>query len=765
MNRQLFYWYLVSLCFYASPIYSATYYFSSEIGDDGRSSEHAINPDKPWKTIDKFNEILPSLSPGDSVLFKRGDVFFGSWELEVIGTAQLPVYIGAYGEGSDPIISGFKVIDEWTEYKDGIFYAKLDVLSDESPMVSLNGEVKGKGRFPNMDSGYLFPKTVGENFLEVDQLSKFKNLEGAELVVRKNHWVLDIEKVVSHKGKSFTSVPSSGYPYKNGFGVFVQGHLDFLDEFGEWYYDRESGIFYMFFGDSRPESNEIQVSVLESLLVTSQNSRHVHIEGVSFMGSAGNTWQLEGGIKLGFNECQIAYSGKNAVYGTNLLNLSITNSAIEKVFNSGIYLISGNRNVTLTGNFIKEIYLWPGMGQSADNNGFGIFSISDSDLISGNTLCDIGYSGISFRGNYTRVLENHVEGYCLVKNDGGGIYTYSGKSNLSFRERLVAGNIVMNGLGSAEGTPLENSYKSPPVDGIYLDDNASGVLVEHNFIKGIRGKGIHIHNANNVDIKSNYVEDCQDLIFFGEDDLGGDIEQLRLEGNVFNSTRNFQNTISTNLGLEEFSKKVEFERNEIKIIEGQTHSIQVREFPKEGNSYFRKVANPKLNTIFGPSNQFGIGNKVKIDIDLEISKSVISQFSRDYFGLGGINCSKNCQFNWKDGEAGSPEVLGVEKGEGKSSLKIDFKNIEGGGIYRLVFFIESNQEEDMQVYLRQSASKYEILSFLHGFQTESARKKVEIPMLAFKDEDAPSIIFEVLGDGSNNIFISKLTLEKVKFKK
>src|SRR5690606_24323121 len=66
---------------------AATYYFSSSSGDDSRNSAQAQNPDTPWKSISKLNSIFKSLKPGDKILFKSGDTFYGTIEISRSGNS------------------------------------------------------------------------------------------------------------------------------------------------------------------------------------------------------------------------------------------------------------------------------------------------------------------------------------------------------------------------------------------------------------------------------------------------------------------------------------------------------------------------------------------------------------------------------------------------------------------------------------------------------------------------------------------------------
>src|SRR5438309_658525 len=100
---------------------AANYYFSTSDGDDSRSSFQAQDPSTPWQSIDKLNAIFPSLQPGDQVLFKSGDTFFGSIVTAQSGTSSAPVTLSSYGSGAKPVITGFTTVTGWTYLGNGIY--------------------------------------------------------------------------------------------------------------------------------------------------------------------------------------------------------------------------------------------------------------------------------------------------------------------------------------------------------------------------------------------------------------------------------------------------------------------------------------------------------------------------------------------------------------------------------------------------------------------------------------------------------------------
>ena len=104
---------LLSLMFTQFATKAINYYFSDVTGDDSRTASQAQNPATPWRTLTKLNSYFGSLAVGDSVLFKRGETFYGSITAGKSGTSGSPIVIGAYGTGANPIITGFQTVSSW----------------------------------------------------------------------------------------------------------------------------------------------------------------------------------------------------------------------------------------------------------------------------------------------------------------------------------------------------------------------------------------------------------------------------------------------------------------------------------------------------------------------------------------------------------------------------------------------------------------------------------------------------------------------------
>lgn len=79
-----------------------TYYVSSSLGNDANSGTTSAGA---WKTIAKVN--AQTLQAGDSILFRRGDVWNESLVPPSPGATGNPITFDAYGTGAPPNLTGY----------------------------------------------------------------------------------------------------------------------------------------------------------------------------------------------------------------------------------------------------------------------------------------------------------------------------------------------------------------------------------------------------------------------------------------------------------------------------------------------------------------------------------------------------------------------------------------------------------------------------------------------------------------------------------
>jgi parallel beta-helix repeat protein len=90
-------------------VWSATFYISSSQGNDSWSGTlQAPNSDSsngPKQSLSAALSLIGNASPGDKILFKRGDRWTGTISRAGNGTSSARIVVGAYGSGNRPILT------------------------------------------------------------------------------------------------------------------------------------------------------------------------------------------------------------------------------------------------------------------------------------------------------------------------------------------------------------------------------------------------------------------------------------------------------------------------------------------------------------------------------------------------------------------------------------------------------------------------------------------------------------------------------------
>lgn len=522
---------LVFLCTLSIAAHAADYFVSSS----GSDSANGLSSTTPWQSISKINSVFSTFKPGDRILFKRGDRFYGSLKISGSGSAGSPITISAYGTGASPVISGFTTISGWTNYGGGI-YSKAISCQSRPNMVTVNDVNTPIGRWPN--SGFLFIDShVSNTSITDSDLPSSPDWTGAEVVIRKNEYIWDRNKITDHTGTTIQYSSGSGYSAINGYGYFLQNSLNTLDQPGEWYYD--GSTFYMYFGTANPDSYVVKVSSIDQL-VSLPDKNYITFDNIAFEGANLYAIQINNSDYVTIQNCVIKFTGTTAVYGPyngSSPYCKITNNSISNSNNSAIKLMGDHTNATVTNNIITKTGLIIGMGESGDATYNALVAYGSGSLVQYNVIENTGYIGIHFSGDNTVVSNNYVNKYNLVKNDGGGIYTYVG-TGIPRSGQKVINNIVLNGSGYADGEP----DKAFIAHGIYMDDRVRNVIVTGNTVANCSTSGIYIHNAHEIEITKNTLfdngsgnSDYGAQILFTHDSYSPDdpIRNLNISNNIF----------------------------------------------------------------------------------------------------------------------------------------------------------------------------------------------------------------------------------------
>lgn len=472
--------------------FAASYYVSNA----GNDSNSGLASTLPWKTLAKVNSF--AFKAGDQILFQRGSVFYGSLTVINSGTTSSPIVYGAYGTGSNPVITGFTAVDTWTNLGNNI-WESTNAISGLTTcnMVSVNDINTPMGRYPNSNAangGYLtFQSHSGNTSITSSSLTGTPNWSGAEVVIRPNRWILNRCTISSQSASTIVFSPATSYAPIDGFGFFIQKDLKTLDQQNEWYYNPTTKKISIY---SSTQPANVKVASIEDLLTITAS--YITVENISFTGANDNAITGNSIVRnnITIRNCSMTLIGGGVISGLRSQNYLIDSNYVSDGNNNGISAGNAN-NVTIQNNVIQNIGLYPGMGSLI----YAALSVGDltKATIQYNKVINSGYIGISFYGDSVTVRNNLVDTFCKVLDDGGGIYTYTG-SKASMKAASIVGNIVINGVGAINGSA--GNMTSTAI-GIYLDNNSKNVEIDQNTIAHCNTYGMLMNNPSFVNIHDN----------------------------------------------------------------------------------------------------------------------------------------------------------------------------------------------------------------------------------------------------------------------
>ena len=359
-----------------------------------------------------------------------------------------------------------------------------------------------------------------------------------------------------------------------GRGYWLQNHINFLDEPGEFYYDQDNGIVYYYpYADQNMATAQIEYAVLDTL-ITIENAANITFDGIVFTGTTANyitenglVGQL-GGTALVGDEAQNVPCA--AIYGNWAEGIRIQNCFFEQLGGSSVVFDYGTKDIQIIGNSIRNIGMvgislgqrelsW-GNGASEDvvicNNyitniglqmpcspAISVTRVEDL-IIQHNTIVHVPYSGISVGSGFTygvfrnitnaEISYNYIEDFLYSINDGGAIYVCGANANIANTEffNSIHHNYIRAGAHNQTYT------------GIYHDGSASNWHTYSNVIDDVKSKigpmffqdNVRNQFTHNINAENNFTT-CAPITQSGEKDKDGNLRNIVLLNNELVSNR------------------------------------------------------------------------------------------------------------------------------------------------------------------------------------------------------------------------------------
>lgn len=496
----------------------ATYYVKAA-GGTGSGADDA----NAWSFAHLLTQWA-NINPGDTVLFKGGDTFYGTLTIPEGGTTGNLLTFGAYGTGK-PIFTGFNTISAWTAHatKANCWVSTNAVTTLASvEMLTIDGVQFAPGRWPKttwLTNGGSSTTTSlrGADILTTAPEGNWTN---AYVVMRSNAYYYYSRKITSHTDSGGFGVlnwsTAVGAAPSTGYGFFFQHdpQLRTLSQHGDWYFD-EATKKITIWTTLDPNSNYvIKVADLDNI-ISLTTSGYVTFDGLELQGSNSDAMVLgnripnpdTGGENITVNNCKIHFGGKDGIVARSSVNhnMTFTNNEIFNVNDFGIDARESSNNKLFENNHVYNIGLFLGhVPVDATRHKTGIETNGGTgQTFRYNHVHDCGYQGIRHNGHTILTEYNHVHHTCRFADDGAGIYAGDIPGAWTTHGKIIRYNLVHDVVGYPDGSSEGLNRANP----IYMDESAEGWEIYGNYAWTAGKYCVYVHNAPYINIHDNWLFD------------------------------------------------------------------------------------------------------------------------------------------------------------------------------------------------------------------------------------------------------------------
>src|SRR5690554_1181497 len=315
-------------------------------------------------------------------------------------------------------------------------------------------------------------------------------------------------------------------------------------------------------------------------------------------------------------------------------------------------------------------------------------------------------------------------------------------------------------MGAKNGTPLQMTSSQPQAEGIYLDDNSSGVEISGNTVGNISGKGILLHNARNFVVKNNTFFNNNIQFNMIHDNLGNPIRDAQVTDNIFFAKSKDQLTSSLLSIKNDIKEMGSFDRNiylrpvdDVETIFTQNNDNSGKRVSKYYNlkawkDQFGKDPSSKTSPLTIPSHKI-----ISVDKVNKLPNGTYDTQKMSTAGVHGSNSDLSWSTNQLDG--GALQI----KAKGASSVTMSVGAVKAA-TYVLRVSAKASSEAIVKAFLLQSNAPYSDVTSKITFVFNASRNEYE-GILDVKDpQSAASLRFET--QQSLTFWLDNVSLQEAK---
>ncbi len=295
---------------------------------------------------------------------------------------------------------------------------------------------------------------------------------------------------IDTKNKTIESGYPLAYAVQQGQRYYVFNLLEELDMPGEWYYDIDTGEFYIYPKDNNPEST-VLLPFMEEALLEISDAKHLEIRGITFTGARLTAITVNNCENVEINYCTVSHVAGAGIMAEGGKNVTIRGCHLYDLGEQGIAVTGGNTetlepaNHLVTNNWIHDFAtIFKTYMPGVRVNGVG-------NTVSHNLIHDAPHCAVLHGGNDNIIEYNEIHSVLKEAADMGAIY--SGRSFIA-RGNIIRGNIIHDNYSDSEKNDTH---------AIYFDDSHSGVTVTGNIFYNLPLNGVFINGGRDHTVTNN----------------------------------------------------------------------------------------------------------------------------------------------------------------------------------------------------------------------------------------------------------------------
>ncbi len=366
--------------------------------------------------------------------------------------------------------------------------------SDETFELVENGKVMDTARYPNKGDGYLKTGTISENsFLCNDsRVNNWLTADNMYIYYMPNYFSYSYK--VSVQNSEITAQDNVSFAQNKEY--YVYNLLEELDTSGEYFYDINSAILYIYIDNFSNQKYDIYN--FKNNLISLSNCSDVKIKNMTIENSGETLVSLYNTENTTLENCILRNGTKNAARVSESVKSGLLNCEIYDMGTGGVSLSGGNRQTLKKGrNFVNRCSIHD--CQRLDRSYTALVSMSGvANYVVNSEIYNTYHQAITIYGNDLEIKNNKIYNVCTETSDMGAIY--------------------VEGDWTLRGTVIEHNYfENIPAKGelgafaVYIDNGVSGITVKNNIFKDVTRQAVYVNGGRDNTITNNIFIDCGNL--------------------------------------------------------------------------------------------------------------------------------------------------------------------------------------------------------------------------------------------------------------